>query len=378
MEVRGREGTNPGWVGQDMTVIFDGAEVEALVNLLIRHGEVYFMPDSDKSPADLHEYPDFGAHRLQAAAQKNVCDEIAYYTRRAVSTVTDMPCTLFTERRVGLWRRVLGACEAHSYSDGNIRRALQAQTSEQDRGEKEVNELDTIEMKSTDKSSGNEILVEIGVKSALSMMFTLLRQAWEQLAWQKQLTQTLLTSTALSLPQQFRAPTINLPNEVLRSALSILRGIPPLSFSNERSISGLGVHCLTQSTEFLLWILSPESLVDEEGKRLSAETTLSMALQYGTLSALLHWADRMLSCVASYQGKEEGEGGRANTVPNLSRDFSEHVLEEIRARTVGTCTREAICTLLLRTDMYKPPLLPLSIQNTYIVHVYMTLYMYMS
>lgn len=343
MEVRGKEGTNPGWVDQDMSMLFDGTRLEALVNLLIRHGEVYFMPDADKSPAEIHMYPDFGANRLMAAAQKNVCDEIAYYTRRAVSTITDMPCMVFTERRVGMWRRVLGACEAHSYSDGNIRRALQAQTSEQDRGEKEVNELDAIEMKSTEKSSGNQILVEIGVKSALSMMCALLRQAWEQLAWQKQLEQTLLTSTTLSASAQFRAPTINLPNEVLRSALSILRGIPPLSFSNERSISSLGVHCLHQSTEFLLWILSPKSLVDEEGKRLSAETTLSMALQYGTLSALLQWVDRMLSCVASYQ-EGEAEKTTAMTVPSLSQEFCEHVMDEIRARTVGTCYYTCTCT----------------------------------
>ena len=331
MEVRGKEGPNPEWVRLDMSSIFDNSRVEVLVSTMIRHNEVYFIPEADKTPAEKQEFPDFGANRLRKVAQKHVCDEIAYYTRRAVATVTDMPCLVIAERRLGVWRRVLGACEAYSYSDGNIRRALQAQTSEQDRGEKEVNETEGIEITPTEKLTGNEVLVEIGVKSALNMMFSLLRQAWQQLAWQKQLERTLITSN-LAISTPFRAPTINLPNEVLRSALGILRAIPPLSFSNQRSISQLGIDCLKQSTEFLLWILSPESLVDEEGKRLAAENTLSIALQYGTLSSLLQWVDKMLSCLASYW---VGEGGEGVVLPNVSREFCEHVMDEIRARTVS-------------------------------------------
>lgn len=328
MEVRGKEGPNPQWVRLDMSKIFNNSLLETYVSTMMRHNEVYFIPEADKTPAEVHEYPDFGANRLRQVAQKQVCDEIAYYTRRAVATVTDMPCLVLAERRLGVWKRVLGACEAYSYSDGNIRRALQAQTSEQDRGEKELNETETIEIIPTEKLTGNEVLVEIGVKSTLSLMFTLLRQAWQQLAWQKQLEQTLVTST-LTVSTPFRAPTINLPNEVLRSTLGILKAIPPLSFSNQRSISKLGVDCLKQSTEFLLWILSPESLVDAEGKQLAVETTLSIALQYGTLSSLLQWVDRMLSCLSAYKDKD-GE-----KVPTLSREFCEHVSEEIRTRTVS-------------------------------------------
>lgn len=351
MEVRGKEGSHPEWVNLDISRLLDYAGMEQLIAKMLRIHEVFFMPEFNRSPAEKQEYPDFGANRLQTTGQKNVIDEIAYYTRRAVSTVTDMPCMAITERRVGLWRRVLGACEAHSYSDGNIRRAIQSQTSEQDRGEKEVDETDTIERRPVEKLSGNEILVEIGVKSTLTMMFTLLRQAWQQLAWQKQLEQTLATSTlAVSSRSQFRAPTINLPNEILRSTLGILQAIPPLSFSNERSISSLGVGCLKESTEFLLWVISPESMVDEEGKRLAAETTLSISLQYGTLSSLLLWVGRMLTCLASYRGREGEEGGAREKPPCLSREFCEHVLDEIRARTVGVvlcCVQICISCVVL-------------------------------
>ena len=355
MEVRGKEGSHPEWINLDISRLLDYRGMEELIAKMLRLHEVFFMPEFNRSPAEKHDFPDFGANRLQKTGQKNVTDEIAYYTRRAVSTVTDMPCMAIAERRVGLWRRVLGACEAHCYSDGNIRRAIQSQTSEQDRGEKEMDETDTIERLSVEKLSGNEILVEIGVKSTLMMMFALLRQAWQQLAWQKQLERTLATTTlAVASPTQFRAPTINLPNEILRSTLVILQAIPPLSFSNERSISSLGVGCLKQSTDFLLWVLSPESMVDEEGKRLAAETTLSIALQYGTLGSLLLWVDRMFTCLASYGEREEGEDGRRERPPCLSREFCDHVLDEIRARTVGVLYTDSlwscgVCLITLRS-----------------------------
>ena len=332
MEVRGRDGSHQEWAELDFSLLMDYKAMEELIKKMLRIHEAFFMPDFNRS-ADRMEYPDFGANRLMKYAQTNVIDEIAYYSRRAVMAIVDMPCMDIVERRAGLWRRVIEGVEGHCYSDGNIRRAIQAQTSEEDRGEREIDETESIERRSTERLSGNEILIEIGVQSTLAMMFALLRQAWEQLAWQKQLEQTLATSALGITSPEFRAPTVNLPNEVLRSTLRILRAIPPLSFSNERSISSLGVGCLKHSTEFLLWVLSPQSLVGCEGKRLAAETTLSIALQYGTLSSLLLWVDRMLNCLASYR---EGEGeGEERGMPCLSREFCEHVNEELRARTVS-------------------------------------------
>ena len=336
MEVRGKEGQNPEWMRLDFSKIFNDSRLEELVSSMLRHNEVYFTPTADKTAPSNYEFPDFGANRLRRVAQDHVCEELAYFTRRALAPVTDLPSLILMERRAGVWKRVLGACEAYSYSDGNIRRALQAQTSEQDRGEKEESETEGIEIMSTEKMTGNEVLVEVGVKSALAVMFTLLRQAWGQLAWQKQLERTLVTSN-LAISSPFRAPAISLPNEVLRSVLEILKAIPPLSFSNQRSLSKLGVECLKQSSDFLLWVLSPDSLVDSEGKRLAAETTLSLTLQYGTLSSLLQWVEGMLSCLAGYQGRAQGEeeGEGRVTLPLVSREFCGHVIEELRARTVS-------------------------------------------
>ena len=192
--------------------------------------------------------------------------------------------------------------------------------------------------------AGNEALMELGVKSALSMLLSLLRQTWVQLAWQRKLEETLAASN-LALTAEFCAPSVNLPNEVLRSALEILKAIPPLPFSNVHSLSKLGFSCLEQCREFLQWVLSPTSHVDREGKILAAEITLTLALQFGTLCALLEWVDQTLGCLASYwergeeeegEEREEAEGEREKAdVLCLSKEFCCRVVEELRRRTVS-------------------------------------------
>ena len=327
MEIQAKDGENPEWVSVDFSKMFDGNELQGLINSMLQNGEVFFSSTVDRTTPASFEFPDFGANRLCKAAQNHLCDELAYYTRRTVSTVSDMPSVLLIERRAGVWKRVLVACEGHCYSEGNLRKALQAQASEQDPKENETEDLET----SAERKSSNEVLLEIGVKSALRMMFTLLQQAWGQLAWQRQLEKTLITSS-LTITTPFRAPTISLPNEVLRSVLEILKAIPPLSFSNHCSLSKLSQECLKTSTEFLLWVLSPESLVDAEGKRLAAETVLTLTLHYGVLHSLLEWVDKMLACLASYHDREGEEGVGP---PLLSKEFCDHALEELRSRTVS-------------------------------------------
>ena len=336
MEVRGKEGQNPEWVRLNFSQMFDEAHLQGLLRSMVRHSEIYFTPSADKTPLSSYEFPDFGANRVRRVAQDHLCEELAYYARRAVAAVTDMPSLLLVERRAAVWKRIRIAFEAHCYSDGNIRRAIQSQTSEQDRGEKESDALG-LAITSTEKTTGNEVLIEVGVKSALGMMFSLLRQAWSQLAWQRKLEETLAASN-LALTAAFRAPTISLPNEVLRSTLDILKAIPPLSFSNLRSLSRLGTDCLKQCNEFLFWVLSPLSHVDVEGKRLAAEITMSITLQFGTLNTLLEWVDKMLGCLTSYRGRrgeEEEEEEEEVAMPCMSREFCDHVVEELRARTVS-------------------------------------------
>ena len=99
-------------------------------------------------------------------------------------------------------------------------------------------------------------------------------------------------------------PQTNLPNEVLQSVLTTLHGLAPLTFSNPKTVSKLGLSCLEQAREFLQWVIGSSSRVDQEGKRLALEILLVFAMQAGTLTSLLEW---MSCCLAKLSQSVDGE-----------------------------------------------------------------------
>ena len=332
-------GQNSKWMQCDLSELFDLEKVQKFVELLTSSNELSFTEDTSPSPQ--YDFPDFGANRLQPTALKHLCLELSSYLRRTVSPVLETPSVIILLRMGLVWERIVEACGAESYTRVNIQRVIAAlQKEEQISLESSDTSKEAKEPSkaSAEKKSGNEILVEMGVKTGLSVVFSLLKQAWAQLAWQKQLELTLQQSGAVvpfSSSSSGVVPVISLPNEVLKSILDIMKGFPPLSLSNKRALSSLSETCLTQSREFLESIVRPDSCVDSEGKRLAMEIMLSITLQYGDLVSLLEWVSKMLSVLGLYRGKDQG--GERYTYGDdltLSKEFCDWVLDEIRRRTV--------------------------------------------
>ena len=327
-----RDGQNPKWVRCDLSEIFENESLQKHLDDISGQQEVEFTEDRSAPPA--YDFPDIGANRLQPAALRQLCTELSGHMERAVAPVSDFPACMIMERRELVWGRVIEACLHQFYSDGSIRRTLAALKKE------EVGEGDGKESKqaskskeSSEKLSGNDALIEVGVRTGMSVVFSLLKQAWAQFAWQKQLEQQLhLSGTALPFP----GGQISVPNQVLRSVLDVLKGIPPLSLANTKSLSKLSFSCLEQASEFLDWIVQATSFVDAEGKRLASEIILSLALQHGSLNALLEWLGGVLGCLAGYSEApgSSSEGRDPASRPSLSLEFCLEVLEEIRKRTV--------------------------------------------
>ena len=331
-EVKAKDGQNPKWVRCDLGDIFKNDSLQKLMDDIVAHHEVTFTEDTSVPPP--YDFPDFGASRLQAAALKHVCSELGRYLDRAVAPVTDIPSVMILQRRAIVWERVIQACQQQIYSDTNLRRVFAALKKGEEgsveekgkRGREEGKKDDASKVEqSSEKLSGNQILVEVGVKAGLSVVFSLLRQAWAQLAWQKQFEEQMKASGVV-VP----FARVNLPNEVLKSVLEVMKGVPPLSLSNMKSLSHLGTSCLQQASEFLSWVIQPESYVDAEGKRLATEILFSLALQHGSLNYLIEWVDEALSCLVSYAGREDA------VRPSLSLEFCHATLEEIRKRSVST------------------------------------------
>lgn len=85
-----------------------------------------------------------------------------------------------------------------------------------------------------------QALLEIGVKTGLSLIFTLLNQNWQ-------------TGQG------------SICNNVLETACSVVSNLPPLSLANESQLSRLGTESLQQVTEFLSEVALPQSGADYKG-----------------------------------------------------------------------------------------------------------------
>ena len=78
--------------------------------------------------------------------------------------------------------------------------------------------------------SGNDALIELGVKTGLSLLFSLFRQNW-------------------FLSQQLGQ--VSFTNEILQNAITILNSLPPLSLANENRLASLSTDALNEVTQFL-------------------------------------------------------------------------------------------------------------------------------
>ncbi|KTG13251.1 hypothetical protein cypCar_00022227 [Cyprinus carpio] len=173
---------------------------------------------------------------------------------------------------------------------------------------------------SSRSKSGTDVLIEMGVRTGLSLLFALLRQSWQR--------------GCLENP-----PDVALCNEVLATASSVLAALPPLSLANENKIPTVGLDCLTQVGDFLKKTAVSGSGADQAGRKLSLELLLSLALQRGSLRFLLEWVEVALAASASSATTE--------TV-GVGYDLIHQTLQQMRQHTA--VRGESINTQVLKKD----------------------------
>ncbi|XP_069137757.1 probable E3 ubiquitin-protein ligase HERC1 isoform X1 [Argopecten irradians] len=149
---------------------------------------------------------------------------------------------------------------------------------------------------SPSESQRNTALLELGVKTGLSLLFSLLRQNW------------MLAGKL----QQFC-----ICNDILQTAISVVSSFPPLSLANEAKLTHLGIESLNDVNNFLRQAASPQSGADLEGQRLASELMISLAAQRGSLCYVLEWVDMALhtsvTVLCDQKGQEEKpEAGKIN------------------------------------------------------------------
>ncbi|XP_060677251.1 probable E3 ubiquitin-protein ligase HERC1 isoform X1 [Hemiscyllium ocellatum] len=142
-------------------------------------------------------------------------------------------------------------------------------------------------VRNTRTKTGTDVLIEMGVKTGLSLLFALIQQNWQQ--------------SKLD-------PSLSLCNDVLCTACTIINSLPPLSLANESKIPQVGLDCLTQVTTFLKKMTMPSSGADCQGRRLASELLLGLAVQRGSLKFLLEWIEVALAASAAAANASEKEG----------------------------------------------------------------------
>ncbi|CAB1352023.1 unnamed protein product [Coregonus sp. 'balchen'] len=128
--------------------------------------------------------------------------------------------------------------------------------------------------------SGTDVLIEMGVRTGLSLLFALLQQNWRHAR---------------------EDPGVALCNDVLATASSVLASLPPLSLANENKIPAVGLDCLAQVADFLkkTSVSSGSGGADRAGRRLALELLLGLAVQRGSLRFLLEWVEVALAASAA-------------------------------------------------------------------------------
>uniref|UniRef100_A0A6Q2XRL6 HECT-type E3 ubiquitin transferase n=1 Tax=Esox lucius TaxID=8010 RepID=A0A6Q2XRL6_ESOLU len=178
--------------------------------------------------------------------------------------------------------------------------------------------------------SGTEVLIEMGVRTGLSLLFALLQQNWRY---------------------SREDPGAALCNDVLATASSVLASLPPLSLANENKIPAVGLDCLGQVADFLkkTSISSGNGGADRAGRRLALELLLGLAVQRGSLRFLLEWVEVALAASAA----------STSSIPSSSTlsDTSSCLKSE------GGVGYDLICQTLLQMRQYSVSAPPPSLQH---------------
>ena len=153
--------------------------------------------------------------------------------------------------------------------------------------------------------------MELGVTTGLTLVFALLKQNW---------------AAAAATPGSGGAGGGQLSSEVLRSALTVLRTLPPLSLSpSVVAIPRVGQSSLEQITDFLARCARVSETGDEQGSRLCVEILLCLAVLRGSLLHVLLWVGTCLGVL-----RDEGRSAK------ISADVVNMALDQIR-RVTGHC-----------------------------------------
>lgn len=272
-----QEHFNSSWAAEDSVQTAGRHGAAVLYNKLLYNKEVVTLAQPVQELAG-PRLPDFECESSTSLEKEEYLSSLLHSQRwLAHRMLTQTSYTLGLHQRLVVLQRIYYAL--HSKYHDKFRLQLPSQST--DSGA----ESGPIELASEPRppggvskiKSGTDVLIEMGVRTGLSLLFSLLQQNWRY---------------AASVH-----PESVLCNDVLATASSVLASLPPLSLANESKIPSVGLDCLEQVAEFLkkTSVSSGSSGADLTGRRLALELLLGLGMQRGSLKFLLEWVEVALA-----------------------------------------------------------------------------------
>lgn len=308
MRIKWIEHFNSGWVAEDCETITSQEGLNSLYHRLVSNKEIIPVPQQAihlRGPL----LPDFERDSYSFDEQEHLLHSLLssqLFLAEVVCSNTPFSQTL--KKRLVVLQRIYHAVSS-KYHDRRLVLAGDALSA----GSADRKILpDSGKTSSMKALAGNDALIEMGVKTGLSLMFSLLKQNW---------------SLAAHIPGE-----LSLCNDVLKTAIEVIQSLPPLSLANENRLTSLGIDSLNSVTKFLRQAAAPHSGADLVGQQLAAELVLALAAQRGSLRYLLEWVELALQ-VSSVAQSEQKKGG-STRIGIMRWDFFNNILTQMIRSTV--------------------------------------------
>ncbi|XP_056876992.1 probable E3 ubiquitin-protein ligase HERC1 isoform X3 [Takifugu flavidus] len=270
------EHLNSSWITEDSESIATREGVSVLYSKLLTNKEAVLLPQQVlclKGP----QLPDFERESLSSDEQEHYLDALlGSQLALAKMVCSDSPFAAALRKRVLVLQRIFYALSNKYHDQGKVKQ--QQHSPENNAGSADMHSVSERPRSSTDA------LIEMGVRTGLSLLFALLRQSWMM--------------PPPPSPGGYPAANMNLCNDVIHTAIDVVNSLPPLSLANESKIPPMGLDCLAQVTTFLKGVTMPNSGADILGRRLASELLLGLASQRGSLRYLLEWIEMALAASA--------------------------------------------------------------------------------
>ena len=286
------------WVNEDIEAIVTRDGVLGLYKKLLTNREAAAVPHQAFHELKGPHLPDYERGTPTVEEQEQFLNDLlASQLSLARGSCIDSPFYSCLRRRLVILQRIFCAISGKFHKGTDSRNSAKVPNSH--------SALDS-QQHASQLKCGTDALIEMGVKTGLSLFFALFRQSWQM-------------------------GQGGLCNDVLNTGLEVISSLPPLSLSHDSKLPELGLESLKQVSNFLKVTSVPNSGADEKGRLLAHQLLLKIQLQRGSLQGMLEWIEVALNA-ACFSANSEGS---SSTQGSISVKCIKEVIMQMRKHAVS-------------------------------------------